>query len=337
MLVALGAVFALFAASDAGPASGTAAPRGGTLRVIDPMDIVSLDPALNMGDFAWALEDGTCATLMIFRDAAAPEGVTVQPEAATGPPAISRDGRTYTFRVRPGLRFSNGSPLSARNFARALGRVLDPVIAGQVDAARVELRRAEERLERVRRDYLDGKLTAERGEEFFAQLEPEREAAAAALDQLYGQAEATRNEATVRDAEAETLAALQAIRGALAGLVAGAADMDAARLALRRVFESFTLHRYEDIRSGIVEADLAAGDWYIVPTVRADAILSPLVIGRDDHDEPTIEQAQELRRVPVSSGEKLSSSPPSISQFFGVIRVAGQRSVSPANPSGPAV
>jgi hypothetical protein len=128
--------------------------------------------------------------------------------------------------------------------------------------------------------------------------------AAAALEQLYGQAEATRNEATLRDAEAETLAALQAIREAIAGLVTGAADMDAARRALRRVFESFTLHRYGDPAAAILDADLAAGDWYIVPTVRADAILSPLVIGRDDHDEPTIEQAQELRRAPVSSGEK---------------------------------
>lgn len=133
--------------------------------------------------------------------------------------------------------------------------------------------------------------------------------AAAALERLYGQAEATRNEATLRDAEAETLAGLQAIREALAGLVTGAADMDAARRALRRVFESFTLHRYGDASAAILDADLAAGDWYIVPTVRADAILSPLVIGRDDRDEPTIEQAQELRRVPVSSGEKLSASP----------------------------
>jgi hypothetical protein len=57
-----------------------------------------------------------------------------------------------------------------------------------------------------------------------------------------------------------------------------------------------------------LDAGLAAGDWYIVPTVRSDAILSPLVIGRDDHDEPTVEQALELRRVPVSSGEGLSAS-----------------------------
>jgi chromosome segregation ATPase len=91
-------------------------------------------------------------------------------------------------------------------------------IGSQVNAARVELRRAEERLERVRRDYLDGNLTAEHWEDFLAQLEPEREAAAAALEQLSGQADATRTEVTLRDAEAEMLAALQAIRGALAGL-----------------------------------------------------------------------------------------------------------------------
>jgi hypothetical protein len=57
--------------------------------------------------------------------------------------------------------------------------------------------------------------------------------------------------------------------------------------------------------AGIFEADLAAGDWYMVPTVRADAILSPLVIGGDD-EEPTIKRAQELRRVPVSSGENIA-------------------------------
>ena len=128
MLVAAGAVLALSGVLAVGLASGTTPVSGGTLRVIDPMDIVSLDPALNMGDFAWALEDATCATLMIFRDEPAPEGDTVQPEAAAGPPEISRDGRTYIFQVRPGLRFSDGSPLTAGNFARALGRVLDPVM-----------------------------------------------------------------------------------------------------------------------------------------------------------------------------------------------------------------
>jgi peptide/nickel transport system substrate-binding protein len=60
---------------------------------------------------------------MAFRDAPAPEGYTVLPEAAVGPPQVSRDGLTYVFTVRKGLRFSDGSPLNAGNFARALGRV----------------------------------------------------------------------------------------------------------------------------------------------------------------------------------------------------------------------
>jgi hypothetical protein len=133
-------------------------------------------------------------------------------------------------------------------------------------------------------------------------------------------------------------AALQGIREALAGLVTGAADLDGARRALRRVFESFTLHPYGNTYAAILDADLAAGDWYIVPTVRADAILSPLEIGRDNDDEPMIEQAQELRRVPVSSGEKPSASSRSTSELFGLIPV-GRRDpdVSPANRDDHAV
>jgi hypothetical protein len=183
-------------------------------------------------------------------------------------------------------------------------------IAARIDVAETELRRAEERVERARSDYLDGKLSPEQWQDSFAQFAPERDAGAAALEQLHTQAEATQSETTLRDAEAETLAALKSIREILAGRVTGATDLAAARQALRRVFQSFTLHRYPDAPVGILDADLAAGDWYIVPTVRADAILAPLVIGYDDCDEPIVEQAQELRRVPISSGEKLSSSPP---------------------------
>jgi peptide/nickel transport system substrate-binding protein len=72
----------------------------------------------------------TCAPLMAWRDtAAAPDGFGVRPEAAAGPPKISRDGRRYVFTVRRGLRFSDGSPLRAANFARALRRVRDPDMA----------------------------------------------------------------------------------------------------------------------------------------------------------------------------------------------------------------
>lgn len=100
----------------------------GLSSVATPLHVASgrLDPALvPQASLIWY---ATCATLMAFRDAAAPGGLTTRPEAAVGPPAVSRDVRTYVFRVRRGLRFSDGSPLTAANFARAFGRVRDPVM-----------------------------------------------------------------------------------------------------------------------------------------------------------------------------------------------------------------
>jgi len=65
---------------------------------------------------------------MAFRDARAPEGYRLRPEAAVGSPETSPDGRTYVFRVRQGLRFSDGSRLTAANFKHALDRVLNPAM-----------------------------------------------------------------------------------------------------------------------------------------------------------------------------------------------------------------
>jgi peptide/nickel transport system substrate-binding protein len=78
-----------------------------------------------------ALFDWTCATLEIFADAPGQGAKTVVPEAAAGPPQVSRDGLTYVFTVEPGLRFSDGSALTAANFARALGRVEDPAMGSR--------------------------------------------------------------------------------------------------------------------------------------------------------------------------------------------------------------
>lgn len=39
---------------------------------------------------------------------------------------VSDDGRVYTFRLRPGLRWSNGAPLVADHFVASVRRILDP-------------------------------------------------------------------------------------------------------------------------------------------------------------------------------------------------------------------
>ena len=44
---------------------------------------------------------------------------------------VSDDGRVYTFKLRPNLRWSNGDPLVADDFVAGLRRLVDPATASQ--------------------------------------------------------------------------------------------------------------------------------------------------------------------------------------------------------------
>jgi peptide/nickel transport system substrate-binding protein len=100
---------------------------GGTLRVATPLDPGPLDPALAK-PAVYPLWFATCAMLTAVADTADATTSELRAEAAAGPPQISRDRRTYVFTVRKALRFSNGTPLSAANYAVALGRVVNPAM-----------------------------------------------------------------------------------------------------------------------------------------------------------------------------------------------------------------
>lgn len=85
-----------------------------------------MDPALASTPPAWALLDTTCARLLSYPDKPPPAGFRLQPEVAARFPAVSADGKTYTFRLRSGFRFSDRSPVRASAFARAINRALAP-------------------------------------------------------------------------------------------------------------------------------------------------------------------------------------------------------------------
>ncbi|MBJ6364322.1 ABC transporter substrate-binding protein [Paenibacillus sp. GCM10012307] len=53
------------------------------------------------------------------------------PVLATGDPVISEDGLTYTIQLRSGLKWSNGEPLTAKDFVYAWKRLFDPNTAAQ--------------------------------------------------------------------------------------------------------------------------------------------------------------------------------------------------------------
>jgi serine/threonine-protein kinase len=78
--------------------------------------------------FRWQLEYATGAQLLNYPDAPAPRGARLQPEVAAALPSVSADGRTYTFRIRPGYRFSppSNQPVTAETFRYSIERALSP-------------------------------------------------------------------------------------------------------------------------------------------------------------------------------------------------------------------
>ena len=104
------------------------ASPGGTLRVELAGGLDTTDTALLIGVPEWLLSYEIGARLLNYPDAPAPRGSEVEPELAASRPALSRDGRTYTFTIRKGVRFSppSGEPVTAATMKYSIERALSP-------------------------------------------------------------------------------------------------------------------------------------------------------------------------------------------------------------------
>jgi ABC-type oligopeptide transport system substrate-binding subunit len=128
-VAAFGAAF-LGLVSARSDASGPRAdpPKGGIFQIVfaPPEKLDTMDPAIANTQASWSLLDLTCARLMTYADKPAPQAFRLVPEVAAAAPKVSRDGKTYTFTLRHGFRFSDGKPVDARAFARGIDRTLAP-------------------------------------------------------------------------------------------------------------------------------------------------------------------------------------------------------------------
>jgi len=101
--------------------------RGGVLRVAQSnTDFDTVDPGLAYVTNDWTLLYATQMLLVNFPEKNGQAGSELYPEAATSFPTVSKDGKTYTFHIRPGLKFSDGSAVTAASYQRAWERNLSP-------------------------------------------------------------------------------------------------------------------------------------------------------------------------------------------------------------------
>jgi peptide/nickel transport system substrate-binding protein len=130
-----------------------ASHRGGTLTIINqlPADEGSApptDPAIAYYLWAWQMLSLTNDGLVGYRRVTGLAGDQLVPDLATALPVPTDGGKTYTFHLRTGIRYSTGALVKPADFRRAIERVfvinrqgnpgIPPFYAGIVGASQCE-------------------------------------------------------------------------------------------------------------------------------------------------------------------------------------------------------
>jgi peptide/nickel transport system substrate-binding protein len=187
-VIALSALAALLAVTAA---ANPANARGGSVLNLAAAnaDVDFSDPALAYNELSWSVEYETCSKLVDYPDTAGLEGSQLVPgEATTGFPVVSNGGKTYTFTIRKGVRFSDGAPLTAADFVYAFNRDANPAMQSPVtpfvtdivgwdavvakEAARVAGVTAKGNKLTIRLTHPDGGLLNKLAMPFFCAVEP---------------------------------------------------------------------------------------------------------------------------------------------------------------------
>jgi len=131
-LAGMAALATVAAGGLANPLVAPAAARShssSTVTAAISSDPTSLDPARGFDSISWSFIHATFVSLLTFNAAR-----QIVPWGATTLPAVTAGDRVYTFHLRPGLRFSDGEPVTARAYADAIQRILNPATKSQLMA-----------------------------------------------------------------------------------------------------------------------------------------------------------------------------------------------------------
>jgi len=125
LALALAATVAIGCGSSSDGDQASAGKQGGSITIAQGSQPDSLDPALAYTSNSWEPLWLVYTPPLTYRRAEGTEGAELIPGAATALPKVSADGKTYSFKLRKGLKYSDGSPVEANDFEHAVKRVLN--------------------------------------------------------------------------------------------------------------------------------------------------------------------------------------------------------------------
>ncbi|MBB6171448.1 peptide/nickel transport system substrate-binding protein [Nocardiopsis mwathae] len=95
---------------------------GGTLRYAISADFDSPDPGNMYYAFAWNFSRYYARTLLTYTGEPGTEGTELQPDLAESMPEASDDGKSYTVKLKEGLKYEDGSEIVAEDVKYAIAR-----------------------------------------------------------------------------------------------------------------------------------------------------------------------------------------------------------------------
>jgi len=110
--------------SEAAFGASASIKPGGSIIVTYKSDPGTLDPAIGYNWQNWPMMRALFSRLVTYTP-----GTTKLVLDAAESYQLSPDGTEYTFKLRPGLKFSDGTPLSAHDVVYSITRVVDPATA----------------------------------------------------------------------------------------------------------------------------------------------------------------------------------------------------------------
>jgi peptide/nickel transport system substrate-binding protein len=119
------AAAALFTMGAIAPASAEYMKehRGGTMRIVARAAAGTVDPHINYTLQYWQVFQSLYDGLVGFQKAAGADGFVKVPNIAEAFPEPTNDGKTYVFKIRKGIMFSNGKELGVKDVVASLQRI----------------------------------------------------------------------------------------------------------------------------------------------------------------------------------------------------------------------
>jgi peptide/nickel transport system substrate-binding protein len=114
-----------------GGCGGSTGKEGGSMTILQTSFPDALDPALSYDASGWQPITQVYPGLLTFRHASGSAGAKIVPGLARSLPKISKDGLTYSLRLRGNLSFSDGRPIKASDFKASIERVIAVDSPGQ--------------------------------------------------------------------------------------------------------------------------------------------------------------------------------------------------------------